>query len=231
MGDFKSSLESKFDVGKFASGSLSLIGCEIIQDEEFTIYLSEEQLLSQLYSKVLLNSLQQKRNHVATAEQATEYRHVIGKMIYIGRTTAPFFLLHASMSTAKITDLHGRHIWSLESLIDRVKTQDATSHFTSLPRTHLRRSSSLLDIIYDVVMTSKRKCKGLESFIIFRRFWDIVHLIQWSAHHLCRVPRSRSTAKTLTTTDATSCGLYLKKISSTVHDSPKTELNVDSTAL
>lgn len=81
---FEDFMSSRFDTSKFSRGMLSLMSCKITQDHAFIVYLSREQMLSQIESNVLLNSIPHRGDHVATLKQAHVYRHLIGKLLYTG---------------------------------------------------------------------------------------------------------------------------------------------------
>lgn len=227
---FEAFLSSTFDVGNFARGSLSLMGCEITQDRDYSVTLSQEQMLAQLDPQLLIDAVQPKGDEQATDEQATIYRHTIGKMLYIGRMSAPLILLHASMAATKLSDLYNHHLRSLAAILKRLKTQGATLHYISPPTAN---AAFTLDIISDGAMAGAgpSDTKGREGYIIFRRYGDIVHPIQWCARRLRRVARSSATVEILAAADAMSNGLYLQHLLRGMHVIHPTELTVDSTSL
>ena len=57
LNDFESFLSSRFDVGKFGRKKLSLMGCEILQDNDFSIHLSQESMLAQIDHQALIDSV------------------------------------------------------------------------------------------------------------------------------------------------------------------------------
>lgn len=125
---------------------------------------------------------------VATFAQANLYQPIIGKMLYIGRVSAPLILLHASMAATKLADLRCHYLCALASIIKSIQTQGAELHFLSPPSG--ASGTLVLGIIYDGASTTAFDRKGRGGFIIFRHFGDIVHLRQWPARRLHRVSRS-----------------------------------------
>ena len=229
---FESFLSSRFDVGTFERGTLSLMGCTITQDPDSSVHLTQDDSLQQLRPEMLLDCIGAKGDRPASARQATIYRHVIGKMLYIGRLSAPLVLLHASLAASKLVDLHTRHLRALASVLKRLQGQGATLHFLSPPRCASSRPPPVLDVLSDGAMAQKGEDKGREGTLVFRRFDDdIVHPIHWTARHLWRVSRSSTTAETLSAAEAVSNGLYLKALISSITLPPPTELTIDSSSL
>lgn len=71
----------------------------------------------------------------------------------------------------------------------------------------------------------------LDGLIIFRRFGNIVHPIQWCARKLRRVACSSSTAEVLAAAKSMSDGLYIQTLISELNLDPRAELTIDSTSL
>lgn len=60
--------------------------------------------MSDIDPQHLLRTVGRIGDAVATLDQATAYRHVIGNMLFIGRISAPLMLLHASMAPSELAD-------------------------------------------------------------------------------------------------------------------------------
>lgn len=229
MKAFEAFLSSTFEVGTFARGSFSVMGCTITQKEDFSIVVSHEKALQELNPQLLLDAAGKTGDEVATLAQANVYRHVIGKMLYIGRMSAPIILLHASMAASKLADLRTHHLRSLATVIKRVQTQGAELHYLSPPAK--ASEPFILDIMSDGASAAANDVKGRGGFIIFRRLGNIVHPIPWSARRLRRVSRSSATAEILAAADAVSSGMYIQEVLVNMHCVAPTELTIDSDAL
>lgn len=213
MDDFEIFFSSCFDVGTFARKSLSLMGCEIIQHAEFSFTLSKDQMLQASDPQILLDAVGPKCDSEAKNKKATVFRHVIGKMLYIGRMSAPLVLLHASMAASKLSSLQTHHLRSLALVFKRFRAQGAELNYLSPSYTSQdEQISPILDIISDGAMANRGNDKEREGYIMFRRFDDVIHPIQRAAARLRRVARSSGTAGTLAAADAISSGLYLKAL-------------------
>lgn len=142
-------------------------------------------MLQQLDHQALIDAAGNQRDNEATMKQAKAYRHVIGKMLCIGRMTAAIILLHASMAVSKLANFSCQHLCALASIVKRLKSQGDELHFLSPQRSET--SPSTLDVVPDVPTATADDMKGRHGFIIFQRFGHIVHPIHWSAQHLRRV--------------------------------------------
>lgn len=128
---------------------------------------------------VLPAGLRAANNHPATEQQATKNGHIIGKMFFIGRMTAPVVLLHASVATSKIFNSQCHHLRVSTTVLQRLKTAKAEVTFLSTPR---RRSQPLhLHIISDAAMAKAHDEKGQFAYLRCRRSGNIVHPIDWIA--------------------------------------------------
>lgn len=229
MEAFEAFLEKTFEVSKLARNNLSVMGCDITQRDDHSITLSQAKMLQDLDPKILLDTIVGDGDGPATTAQATVYRHVIGRMLFIGRMTSPILLLHASMAASKIADLRRHHLRALATNLKRLKRNPAELHFLAPNRTVW--NPFVVDIISDAAMAAVGETKGRGGYIIFRRSNHVVHPIQWSARKLRRVARSSVTAEVLGAADAMSNGLYIREILAELDDAPQTELTVDSSAL
>ncbi len=229
MEAFEAFLKSTFDVSKFARRSLSLMGCNIEQSKDYSIVLSQKHMLDDIDHHLLMDCAGPKGDSQATNKQATVYRHIIGKMLFIGRMSSPLLLLHASMAASKLADLRTHHLRALATILHRLKQHNAQLHFDSPTSTD--HASFILDIISDGATATAAETKGREGHIIFRRCGNTVHPIQWSARYLRRVARSSATAEILAAAEAMSNGLYIKSIMLELKLPTLAELTVDSTSL
>lgn len=234
MKAFEDFLHSTFDVGKFARRSLSLMGCEISQSADYSITLSQKHMLDDINPALLTESAGTRSDEPATEKQATIYRHIIGKMLFVGRMSSPSLLLHASMAASKLANLRTHHLRALAATLKRLRTHDAKLLFISPPAQERGQSpppAFLLDVMSDGATASSGETKSRGGHLIFRRLGKIVHPIQWSARCLRRIARSSSTAETLAAADAMSNGLYLRSILLELCCAHLTELTVDSSSL
>lgn len=155
LDEFEKFLSERFDVGKFARHKLSLMGCEIWLDENYSIHLSQETMLSQIDHQPPLSCTKEKGDAVASPAQAKIYRHTIGKMFYVGRVSAPLVLYHAAAAATKLSNLHTRHLRALAANLKRLKGQGATLHYLSPSRVPQQLSSHILDVISDGATANK----------------------------------------------------------------------------
>lgn len=134
-----------------------------------------------------------KGDNPVTNEQATVYRHLIGKMLFIGSMTAPLLLYPASMAASKISDLWTRHLRKPPVTLQRLKDQGAVLQLNS-PQ-YRSSFNFVLDLLSDAATACDGETKVRSGSVIFRRYGDTVHPIQWTARRLRRVVRSSSTAE------------------------------------
>lgn len=229
MESFEGFLKDTFTVSKLARSNLSLMGCDITQHSDYSITLSQSKKMADLDPQILLEALGKGGDSIATLSQATAYRHVIGKMLFIGRMSAPVMLLHASMAASKLADLRRHHLRALTTTLNRLKTEPAELHFHA--PNHNIEKQFVIDIISDGATAVADETRGRSGHIIFRRQGQIVHPIQWSARKLRRVARSSATAEILSAAEAMSNGLYLREVMAEICTIPHVELTVDSTSL
>lgn len=91
--------------------------------------LSQYKMLSDLDTQVLLDDIGDRGDDKAMIAQATVYRHVIGKMLFIDRKSAPFMLLHASIAASNIADLRCHHLRALATTLKRLKSEPVELYF------------------------------------------------------------------------------------------------------
>lgn len=212
---FRAFSSERFDAGIFAESHLSLIGCEVIQHDVFIMTISQEHPLQQLDQQLLIDAASESGDRAITLQRATVYRHVIGKMLNIGRISALLVLLHASLGTKKISDLHVHNLQALATTLTRLKQEGVTIRFLSSPqRTHNKQPPDfILDVISDDTMANKGYDKVREGYIIFQRAGNITHTIQWCARRPRCISQSSLAAETLSASDAVFSSLYIKSSS------------------
>lgn len=221
MDEFESFLASKFGVGKFAAKWLSLMRCNIGQADDFSIRLFQKQVISQINALFLADAASPKGDQEATAKQATVYRHIIRKILYIGRVSAPLGLFHASMSATKLSDLRAQHLRCLTAILNCVKERDETLCFASTPPHTNGLPSLIFDELSDGAIASKIESKEREVLIIFRRLGETIHAMQEFARCLRPIAWRSSTAETLAAAYAISSDLYIIELTSSMLGSPR----------
>ena len=110
MDTFEVLLKGIFDVSKIGRRNLELMGCSIQQDNDCGITLSQNQMLSDLSAADMLDSIDGINDTPSNEMNATEYRRLIGKMLFIGRISMPVMQLHASIAASKMSDLMMHHL-------------------------------------------------------------------------------------------------------------------------
>lgn len=90
--------------------SFSVMGCTITQQDDFSIVFSHAKALSELNPQLLICAAGTTGEDAATITQANVYRHVIAKMLHIGRMSAPVIPLQVSMAASKLADLRCHHL-------------------------------------------------------------------------------------------------------------------------
>lgn len=133
------------------------MGCDIFQHDNYSITLSHTKKLSYHGPQLLLLTLGRGVDAVATLDQATAYRHVIGKMLFIGHMSAPLIFLYASMAASKRADLRCHYLRALATTLTRLMREPAEFHFLN-PDDPLEKPF-LLYIISDGLWESQTKEK------------------------------------------------------------------------
>lgn len=149
MQAFEEFLRRTFEISKIARRSLSLMGCTITQDDDFSVTLSQESSLQALDPSVLTDAAGTAKDGPTSAKQSTAYRTIIGQMLYIGRLSAPLMLCHASDAATKQSDLRIHHLRSLAATIQLLKKDGALLRFLAPNRDSTLRSPHVLDAITD----------------------------------------------------------------------------------
>lgn len=89
-------LKSTFEVvTEPARSAPLLLGCDITRHEDGAITLSKHQNLAVLDLEVLRDAIGDSKDAQTTARQATLYRHLIGKIMFIRRFSSPVMLMRA----------------------------------------------------------------------------------------------------------------------------------------
>lgn len=145
MAAFEDSLKRTFEVSNLERKSLTVMGCSIEQDDDYTKTLDQSQMLGELYPSILLDAINNPGDAPATARQAKLYRRIIEKMLYIGRMRAPLMLFHASQAAIKLANLKRHHLRSPASTATRLKQDGAKLIFLAPSRTPSKPISFELD--------------------------------------------------------------------------------------
>lgn len=136
------------------------MGCERTKEEDFSIAWCEENMLSQMNYQGLLDSITSKGDMPVTQEQASLYRHLVGKMLYLGQMSAPLMLLHAFIAATRLCYLRIHHIQALASIVSGVKTKNATLRSVSWDHKDPMDCHFTINLISDVSMANKKDKKG-----------------------------------------------------------------------
>lgn len=162
---FEHFLKRKFKVSKLTRKSITVMSCSILQDDDYTITLDRSQMLGELNPSALLDVVNTASDDTATARQATFYRRIIGKMLYISRMSAPLMLFHASHATTKLADLKRHHLRSLATTVTRLKQDEDKLIFLAPSRTPTKSASLHLDCISDGATVSGTEVNGREGHV------------------------------------------------------------------
>lgn len=82
-------LKDTFQVCSLSRLHLSLMECAISRHEDGSVTLSQSAKLAELIRKTLRDAVGDNKFQLATEGQATLHRNVIGKILFVGRMTAP----------------------------------------------------------------------------------------------------------------------------------------------
>ena len=225
---FESFLQSCFNIGSVERGSFHVYGCEIEQDSQGSIKLSQKSKLSEIANMDILPKREIKRggNDVATPDELKVYRSLLGKILFTGRMSQPVMLRIASEMATKTNRLLVHHLKDLRA---QVKYAMSISHDVLYAKSEA--SGKFYLDIYSDATCSKDGLNSREGFIIFRRLNDYVHPIYWMSRKLRRIARSSSTAEILGASDALDKGLYLSALLKEIHYAHSVDLTNDSKSL
>lgn len=169
-------------------------------------------MLKELSPQIFINAAGCKGDRYVRDEHATVYRHFIGDILYIGRTSAPLIALHASMDASELSYLWTHDLRALTPTIVRLQTHGMALSYLSLDHRLVARGGPVLDIISNGAKPSNAGENGCKGHLILRCFGDIVHPVHLSATYFRPVARSSRTVDILHAADAMSNGLYLKAL-------------------
>ena len=224
---FENFLQAEFDIGELKHKSFTLYGCEIHQSTDMSITLSQQAKIESLTANLAIGTHDRKPDSPALPQEVTQYKSVLGKLLFIGRLSQPIALFHASRMASKTSNLLRHHLNDLDAIIRAQKKNSKKISF--LVPTNTDQFS--IDIYTDAAMAKKNGEKSRAGFIIFRRNGDMVHPIHWSSRNLRRVARSSSTAELLSAADALDSALYLQAVHAEVSYEPEINLSSDSKSL
>lgn len=100
-------------VSKVVRSNLPLMCSDITQHEDYSITLYTTKKMPVVDLNILLDALGKGGDSIVTFNKATIYRHVIGKILLIGRISVPIMLLNASMDPTKPADFLLHHLFAL----------------------------------------------------------------------------------------------------------------------
>lgn len=81
------------------------MGCDIIRQDNGAIIISPFTKIAELDPQLLREVVGHSLDQLVTEQEAAIFRCVIRKMLFIGRNSAPFMLMDASMAASKIINL------------------------------------------------------------------------------------------------------------------------------
>lgn len=225
---FEKFLQKRFEIGTLDRHNFTVMGCEIGQTPAGTITLTQRARLEAIDGDILIPEEKQRApDRPATPTEITAYRSVIGRMLYIGRTTHPVMLFHASHMATKVNQLRKHHLKDLHALLKFDKREEAKI----LYRAPSSAREFTLEAVSDASMSPITEGGGRGAYIIMRRQNDTIHPIYWSARKLRRVARSSSTAELLAASDAVSTLTYMQQLLGEITYRPRSSMFVDSRAL
>lgn len=149
MTTFQIFLKRTFEVSKLVRISLTVTGCSITQDDDYTITLDQIQILADLDPWALLDASSAPGDGPDTACQAKSYCRIISKLFYIGRMSAPLMLYRASKASTKLADLKRHHLRTLAATVTSLKKDGAKLIFLSPSLTPSQPTPFELDRISD----------------------------------------------------------------------------------
>lgn len=228
MRSFESFLQNRFLVGALDRRCFSVMGCELNQNVDGTIILTQQSRLTDIDENTLTPPARASKDpdRIANKFELHAYRSMLGKMLYVGRMSNPIMLYHASSMASKVGNLQTHHLKDLKALVKFDKKNVPTLTFVS-PNT----GTFSLEATSDAAMSKASEGGGRGAFVIVRRSGDVIHPIYWSARKLRRMARSSSTAELLAASDAANALVYLKELLSEITYRPDAALLVDSRSL
>lgn len=183
VSSFEKFLQSRFNVGTLDRNQFRVLGCELEQQVNGTVVLSQKTRLNEIDEKTLTlppTDLDRSPDRCATPKEIRAYRSILGKMLYVGRMSQPIMLYHASHMASKLNTLKLHHLKDLGSLLRFDKKNVPILRFLP-PST--KGGFSLL-AISDASMSNAADGGARGAFILVRRHGDIAHPIFWCARKL-----------------------------------------------
>lgn len=227
LAKFDNFLQSQFKIGSLERDSFPVLGCELTQDANGSITITQKARAASIDTNVLTSTVSKRDgDRLATSTELKAFRSVIGQCLYVGRLTNPVLQFHCSHMASKISALHVRHLKTLRTLVNnQTKTPACVAYH------HPSKASPFtLQSVSDASMaTADESARG--GFLIFRRCGDVTHPIYWSARKLKRVARSSSTAELLAASDATNALAYYQILLAEVLYHHQAESDFDSRSL
>lgn len=221
--DFEKFLHDQFQIGSMEHTSFTIMGAHLTQDDSGKITINAKEKLSQIQT-LETGRPHKDKDRIATPEEITTYRSVVGKLLYIGRLVSPVIAFHASQAAMKCSDLRLHHLRALNATLRTIKKSSCA--ITYLPSDN---QPFELEAMSDASMQMKdEKTNVREGIIIFRRSQNIVHAIGWVSRLARRVARSTSTAELLAAADAVDKLTFFKYLLQEFSDNQTTELILDS---
>lgn len=101
------------------------MGSDIIQHDDLSVTLSQAETLSDVDLQVLLHCVGKGRDEIADSRQATTYRHVVEKMLFIVPISAPLMILLVSITPSKLFSPRCHHLRALAKTLNRLETNPA----------------------------------------------------------------------------------------------------------
>lgn len=227
LNNFEKFFKSHFSIASRERINFSVLGCELKQDSAGNITIKKEARASRVDTSVLnVSSTKSNGNdEVATPQQISTQRSVIGKSLYIERLTNPVLQYHCSQMETRVSALCIHHLRTLKSVFNQhLKYAQIGSYMNG------NGSNFSLHALSDAAMaTDTDSARG--GYIIFGRCGDTVHPIAWNERKLRRVARSSSTAELLAASGTMSMLAYLQILKGELLYHHKAEITYDSRAL
>lgn len=108
--------------------------------------------------------------------------HIIGKLLFTGRTSYPIMLRVASSMAAKTNHILVHHLKILLTQVKYLKDIAVPLRFNK----PISKDPFFFDVHSDSSMRNKKETSLKGGFILFRRCGDIVHSIFWPSRKLLR---------------------------------------------
>lgn len=221
--NFEEFLHQQFQIGSMEGNSFTIMGARLEQTQTGRITIDASEKLDQI-KPLSTRSSSKEKDRPATNNEVTEYRSLVGKLLYIGRLASPTIAFHASHAATKCCDLRLHHLRAMNATLRIVKACSCTLTYLSSDGHPFK-----LEAMSDASMQAHNdKTNVREGIIIFRRSHSIVHAVGWMSRLARRVARSTSTAELLAAADAVDRLTYFKHLLGSIAGTQTTELVLDS---